>query len=128
MGIPTGYGTITPISGEAQDAKRVIGRSVIAVILSGGILATVVIYAFANIVLQTHYSIPFSDKLPIIDIIRYDFGKYGIYLYYAVAIATVNDAILAFLSFGSAASRTLFRMGYDRTIPSIFSKNVKITQ
>lgn len=125
MGIPTGYGTITPISGEAQDAKRVIGRSVIAVILSGGILATVVIYAFANIVLQTHYSIPFSDKLPIIDIIRYDFGKYGIYLYYAVAIATVNDAILAFLSFGSAASRTLFRMGYDRTIPSIFSKNVK---
>ena len=58
------------------------------------------VYAFANLILQTHLIIPVADKVPIISILRNDFRGYGIYFYYAVAIATINDAILAFLSFG----------------------------
>ncbi|MEM0139073.1 MAG: amino acid permease [Ferroplasma sp.] len=125
MSIPTGYGSIAPVSGEIENPKRVVGRSVISVILIGGTLATLMIYAFANLILQTNIAIPIADKLPVIGIIRNNFGAYGIYLYYAVAIATINDSILAMLSFGSAASRTFFRMGYDRSFPSIFAKKVK---
>lgn len=122
MGIPTGYGSIAPVSGEVKNPKKDVGRSVVTVILTGGILATLMIYAFANLILQTHLIIPVADKLPIIGILRNDFRNYGIYFYYAVAIATINDAILAFLSFGSAASRTIFRMGIDRSFPSFFGK------
>ncbi|ARD84966.1 amino acid permease [Ferroplasma acidiphilum] len=125
MGIPTGYGSIAPVSGEVSNPKKVVGRSVISVILIGGTLATLMIYAFANLILQTNIAIPTSDKLPVIGIILHNFGKYGIYLYYAAGIATINDAILAILSFGSAASRTFFRMGYDKSFPSIFAKKVK---
>ncbi|MCL4311193.1 MAG: amino acid permease [Candidatus Thermoplasmatota archaeon] len=125
MGIPTGYGSIAPVSGEISNPKKVVGKSVISVILIGGTLATLMIYAFANLILQNHILIPTSDKLPVIGIILNNFGKYGIYLYYAVAIATINDAILALLSFGSAASRTFFRMGFDRSFPPIFAKKVK---
>ena len=125
MGIPTGYGSIAPVSGEISNPKKVVGKSVISVILIGGTLATLMIYAFANLILQNHILIPTSDKLPVIGIILNNFGKYGIYLYYAVAIATINDAILAILSFGSAASRTFFRMGFDRSFPPIFAKKVK---
>ena len=125
MGIPTGYGSIAPVSGEITNPKKVVGRSVISVILIGGTLATLMIYAFANLILQNNIIIPVSDKLPVIGIILNNFGKYGIYLYFAVAIATINDSILAILSFGSAASRTFFRMGYDRSFPSIFARKVK---
>ena len=122
MGIPTGYGSIAPVAGEVKDPKKDVGRSVVAVIVSGGVLATLMIYALANLVLQTHVIIPVTDKLPIIEILKNDFSSYGIYFYYAVAIATINDAILAFLSFGSAASRTIFRMGVDRSFPSVFGR------
>ena len=122
MGIPTGYGSIAPVSGEVKNPRKDVGRSVITVIITGGILATLMIYAFANLILQSHIIIPVSDKLPIISILKNDFSRYGIYFYYAVAIATINDAILAFLSFGSAASRTIFRMGVDGSFPGIFGR------
>lgn len=121
MGIPTGYGSIAPISGEVRNPKKIVGRSVVTVILFGGFLATMMVYAFANLVLQHHIVIPVIDKLPIIEILKHNFGSFGIYLYYAAAIATINDGILAVLSFGSAASRTIFRMGFDRTFPHVFS-------
>ncbi len=125
MGIPTGYGSIAPVSGEITNPKKTVGKSVISVILIGGALATLAIYAIANLLLENHLIIPVADKLPVIGIIQSDFGGFSIYFYYAAAIATINDAILAILSFGSAASRTFFRMGYDRTFPSIFAKNIK---
>ncbi len=125
MGIPTGYGSIAPISGEVENPKKVVGTSVIAVILSGGILATLMLYAIIDLVIHTNFLIPFADKLPVIQVLKGDLGHAGIYVYYAAAIATVNDAILAFLSFGSAASRTLFKMGFDRTIPTFFAKKIK---
>lgn len=125
MGIPTGYGSIAPVSGEVKNPKKVVGRSVITVILVGGSLATFMIYAIANLILQNHITIPLADKLPVIGIIQHDFGGAGRFFYYAVAIATIDDSILAILSFGTAAIRTLFRMSYDRTLPSVFAHKVK---
>ena len=126
MGIPTGYGSIAPVSGEVKNPKETVGRSVISVILVGGALSTLMIYAFANLILQNGIlNTPvMSTQLPVVGIIRNFFGRDGYLFYYAVAIATINDAILAMLSFGSAASRTLFRMGYDRTILPIFGRKV----
>ncbi len=125
MGIPTGYGSIAPVSGEVDDAKKVVGKSVIYVIVIGGSLATLMIYAISNLLLQSHFVIPFGDKLPVVGILQKDFGSLSPYFYYAAAIATINDGILAILSFGAAASRTFFRMGYDRSLPSIFGKKIK---
>ncbi len=124
MGIPTGYGSIAPVSGEITNPKKVVGKSVITVIIVGGALATMMIYAISNILLQNNLILPVADKLPVIGIIKTDFGRFSIYFYYAAAIATINDGILAVLSFGSAASRTFFRMGYDRTFPSFFAKKI----
>ncbi len=124
MGIPTGYGSIAPVSGEVKNPKKVVGRSVITVILVGGTLATFMLYAIANLILQNNIAIPVANKLPVVDILRNDFGGAGRFFYYAVAIATINDAILAVLSFGTASIRTLFRMGYDRTLPSVFAKKL----
>ncbi|AAT43854.1 amino acid permease [Picrophilus oshimae] len=125
MGIPTGYGSITPVSGEVKDAKKTVGRSVIAVILGGGILATVMVYAISNLILQNHIIIPVNYQLPVIEILKNNFSRYGYIFYYGAAIATINDGILALLSFGAATSRTLFRMGYDKSFPSFFSFRIK---
>ena len=126
MGIPTGYGAIAPISGEVKNAEKVVGRSAISVILTGGLLATFFIYAISNLLLQKNISIPFgSSGLPVLSILSVHFSVYSRYIIYAVSIAAINDGILAILSFGSAASRTIFRMGFDRTFPAFFARKLK---
>ncbi len=126
MGIPTGYGAIAPISGEVKDAEKVVGRSAVAVILTGGTLATIFVYAISNLVYHTGIeSILGASGLPILKILSGHFSFYSKYIIFAVAIAAINDGILAILSFGSAASRTIFRMGYDRTFPTLFAKKVR---
>ncbi len=125
MGIPTGYGSIAPVSGEVIDPKKNVGRSVISVIIIGGTLATLMIYSIANVIIQKGITISSSEQLPVVSILKNDFGKSGIYLYYAIGLASINDAILAILSFGSAASRTIFRMGVDRSFPGFFSRKDK---
>jgi len=44
--IPTGYGTITPLSGETRMASKTIPRAIVAVILAGGLLAAFDLLAF----------------------------------------------------------------------------------
>ena len=126
MGIPTGYGAIAPISGEVKNAEKVVGRSAISVILTGGLLATFFIYAISNLLFQKNITIPFgSSGLPVLSILSAHFSVYSRYIIYAVSIAAINDGILAILSFGSAASRTIFRMGFDRTFPAFFARKLK---
>ncbi len=124
MGIPTGYGAIAPISGEVKNAEKVVGRSAISVIIAGGLLASIFIYAVSNFLFQTGNAVP-GSSLPIISILSNQFSVFSRYIVFVVSIAAINDGILAILSFGSAASRTMFRMGYDRTFPSIFSRKRK---
>ncbi|MHB8372933.1 MAG: amino acid permease [Thermoplasmataceae archaeon] len=126
MGIPTGYGSIAPISGEVKNPEKSVGKAVISVILTGGILATVFLYSIVNLLNQTGAIIPGSTSgIPIVGIISHDFSSYGPYLLIAIVLASINDGILALLSFGSAASRTIFRMGLDRSFPSFFSLKKK---
>ncbi len=126
MGIPTGYGAIAPISGEVKNAEKVVGRSAISVILTGGFLASFFIYAISNLLLQKNITIPFGGSgLPILSILSGHFSFYSRYIIYAVSIAVINDGILAILSFGSAASRTIFKMGVDRTFPTFFARKIK---
>ena len=126
MGIPTGYGAIAPLSGEIKNPERVVGRSAVAVILAGGILASLFIYAMSNFVIHSNIGNLLSvSKLPILSILSDHFSSFSRYTLLAVSIAAINDGILAILSFGAAASRTMFRMGFDRTFPSIFARKLK---
>jgi amino acid transporter len=126
MGIPTGYGAIAPISGEVKNAEKVVGRSAISVILTGGLLASFFVYAMSNLLFQKNLSVSqITSALPILSILSNHFSNYSGYIVFAVSIAAINDGVLAILSFGSAASRTIFRMGYDRTFPELFAKKFR---
>lgn len=122
MGIPTGYGAIAPISGEVKNPEKVVGKAAISVIMTGGILSALFIYGIINLLSFKGLPLPIPGSgLPILSIIGNDFGNLGKYFIVAMAIGAINDGILAILSFASAASRTIFRMGFDHTLPSIFA-------
>ena len=122
MGIPTGYGAIAPISGEIKNPEKVVGKAAISVIMTGGILSAIFIYGIINLLSFKGLPLPVPNSgLPILSIIGSDFGNLGKYFIIAMAIGAVNDGILAILSFASAASRTIFRMGFDHTLPSFFA-------
>ena len=126
MGIPTGYGAIAPISGEVKDPEKSVGRAVISVILVGGLLATLFLYGISNLLFQFGLSIPGGvSGLPVLSIVSHDFSSSGRYFVFALAIAAINDGILALLSFGMASSRTIFRMGLNRSFPYIFSRKYR---
>ncbi|MGC8515600.1 MAG: APC family permease, partial [Thermoplasmata archaeon] len=125
MSIPTGYGSIAPISGEIKDPEKTVGRAAVSVIMVGGALATIFLYGIYNLLLHLGISIPAAGGLPILGILENHFSVYSYYIIIVVAIASINDGILALLSFGSAASRTIFRMGVDRSFPSFFAKKIR---
>ncbi len=125
MSIPTGYGSIAPISGEIKDPEKTVGRAAISVIMVGGTLATIFLYGIYNLLLHLGISTSSSGGLPILGILENHFSVYSYYIIIVVAIASINDGILALLSFGSAASRTIFRMGVDRSFPAFFAKKIR---
>jgi amino acid transporter/CBS domain-containing protein len=124
MGIPTGYGSIAPLSGEILNASKVVGRVMVSVILVSGLLAALFVYALAN-TLVAHganiLTVSSGAGLPVINILNSDFGTFGKYFTLILAVGVISDGILAILSFDAAGSRTLFRMGLDGTFPKIFS-------
>ena len=125
MSIPTGYGSIAPISGEIKDPEKTVGRAAVSVIMVGGTLATIFLYGIYNLLLHLGISTSSSGGLPILGILENHFSVYSYYIIIVVAIASINDGILALLSFGSAASRTIFRMGVDRSFPAFFAKKIR---
>ena len=125
MSIPTGYGSIAPISGEIKDPEKTVGRAAVSVIMVGGTLATIFLYGIYNLLLHLGISVPGAGGLPILGILENHFSIYSYYIVIVVAIASINDGILALLSFGSAASRTIFRMGVDRSFPAFFAKKIR---
>ncbi len=125
MSIPTGYGSIAPISGEIKDPEKTVGRAAVSVIMVGGTLATIFLCGIYNLLLHLGISTSSSGGLPILGILENHFSVYSYYIIIVVAIASINDGILALLSFGSAASRTIFRMGVDRSFPAFFAKKIR---
>lgn len=115
-GIPTGYGSITPISGEAKDARRTVSRAIITVILLGGLLAAFDVYAIGDHLLFFHIPIQNVDILSLIK------NRLGLVTFIFVIFAALNDGILGSLSFLTATSRTIFAMAATDSLPKIFSK------
>ncbi|BBD73849.1 amino acid permease [Sulfodiicoccus acidiphilus] len=119
-GVPTGYGSITPVSGEVKNAKRTVGKAALAVILTGGLLMSLDAYGIADVAMRTgSLSSILASKIPIFEVLGRVLGPLTIPLLLFVAI---NDGVLATLAFMTASSRTMFAMGWDRTLPSFLGK------
>ncbi|MCL5788767.1 MAG: APC family permease [Candidatus Marsarchaeota archaeon] len=108
--IPTGFGSLTPVSGEVVNARKVVGKTVLAVISTGGLLASVFIYSFLNAGL--HMSSP-SDLLSV----GWFTQNIGGALAPVLLVAFLNDGVLAVTAFMTASSRTLFKMASDNAFP-----------
>jgi len=114
--IPTGYGSIAPLSGEVKDPKKTVPRAIITVILLGGLLAVLDIYAIGDHVLFYHLDI---QNLNILSLI---INRFGLVTLVFVLFAASNDAILATLTFIFSTSRTVFAMASHGFFPSSLAK------
>lgn len=113
IGIPTGYGAITPVSGEVQNAKKNVGKAAIMVIVIGGLLESLVLYSLVDYGLATHsFSTLLTTNIPVITIMYQIIGPYALPL---LLFAAINDGILGSLAFFTAFSRNLYAMS-DRGI------------
>jgi len=119
MGIPTGYGSITPVSGEVKRAEKNIGRAAISVIIVGGVLNSILIYGLLNGLLwHGQISDLTQSRVPIVSEILRIIGPWG---YYILLFTVINDGILSVLSFMLASSRNIYAMSLRSLIPKIFS-------
>ena len=128
--IPTGYGTITPLSGEAKMASRTVPKAIVAVILTGGLLATFDLLAFNSAGLALFESYGRFEALiksmismntfnsPILYLLH---EYFGIFIDVPVLVALVNDGILGVLAYNLASSRVLFAMSMDGWMPKPLS-------
>ncbi|TRM75883.1 amino acid permease, partial [Sulfolobus sp. A20-N-F8] len=116
--IPTGYGSITPISGEAKNARKTISRAIITVILLGGLLAAFDVYAIGDHLVYFHL-ISNVTKIDILNLIK---DRLGIVTLVFVLFASINDGILGALAFLTATSRTIFAMSSVGFLPKFLSK------
>ena len=113
IGIPTGYGAITPVSGEVKNAKKNVGKAAIMVIVIGGLLESLVLYSLVDYGLATHsFSTLLTTNIPVITIMYQIIGPYSLPL---LLFAAINDGILGSLAFFTAFSRNLYAMS-DRGI------------
>ena len=120
MGIPTGYGAITPVSGEVKDAHKNVGRAALMVIIIGGLLEAFVLYGLVDVGITTHsFSAMLSSSVPVITVMRSFLGNYSVPLF---LFAAVNDGILGSLAFLTAASRSVYAMSSNRLIHPFFSR------
>ena len=127
IAIPTGYGTIAPLSGEVKRAREIVSRAVQAVIITGGALAALAIYSTAVAGLSymnIHEFINFLSEAtnkglsPVVIILHHFLG---VLLDPIVIFAMINDGVLGSLAYVLAASRTLYAMADDGQLPSALS-------
>ncbi|QGA53851.1 amino acid permease [Sulfolobus sp. E5-1-F] len=107
LGIPTGYGSIAPLGGEAN--PKTIGKAAISVLLFGGVLATFFFYSLA--------AMKFTGNL--IDYLLFRFGLIGTLI---IALIALSDGTLGGMTYILADSRTLKTMAEDKIMPSALSK------
>ncbi|MDP8003555.1 MAG: APC family permease, partial [Caldisphaera sp.] len=118
IGIPTGYGSITPLSGETINTKDV-GKAILYVIIIGGFVASLGVYGLIDMGLYTNQlSIIFKSSIPILDIMKSNLGIYSIII---MIYAAISDGILASLSFMLGTSRTIYAMAQKDMLPSVFT-------
>ncbi|MGC8606416.1 MAG: APC family permease [Vulcanisaeta sp.] len=127
IAIPTGYGTIAPLSGEVKKARETISRAVETVIITGGALATLAIYSTAVAGLSymnIHEFMKFLNEAaskglsPVVIVLHHFLG---ILLDPIIIFVMINDGVLGGLAYVLAASRTLYAMAYDKQLPIVLS-------
>ena len=119
IGIPTGYGAITPVSGEVKNAKRNVGKAAILVIIIGGTLEALVLYSLVDYGIATHsFSALVSSNVPVITIMDRIAGPIALPL---LLFAAINDGILGSLAFLTAFSRNLYAMSERGVISKALS-------
>ncbi|MCY0860288.1 MAG: APC family permease [Sulfolobaceae archaeon] len=114
--IPTGYGSIAPISGEVKNPKRTVSMAIVTVILLGGLLASFDIYGILDHLVYFHISLNGLDILKLIE------SKFGLLTLIFVIFAAFNDGVLGSLSFMLATSRTIFAMAENEIFPKQLTK------
>lgn len=118
LGIPTGYGAVTPVSGEVKNAKKNVGKATIMVILTGVILASLVVYSLTDYgVSKGNFMALVDTKIPVITIMSQILGPVTTPL---LLFAAINDGILGGLAFLTAFSRTLYSMSFRGLISKKF--------
>ncbi len=124
VGIPTGYGAITPVSGEIKNAKVNVGKAAILVIIIGGLLESLVLYSLVDYGIASHsFSALVTSNIPVITIMNQIAGPIALPL---LLFAAINDGILGSLAFLTAFSRNLYAMSDRGVISKAISKlNVK---
>ncbi|WP_337861110.1 APC family permease [Ferroplasma sp.] len=120
IGIPTGYGAITPVSGEVKNAKKNIGKAAIMVILIGGLLESLVLYSLVDYGIASHsFTALITTNVPVITIMNRIAGPLALPL---LLFAAINDGILGSLAFLTAFSRNLYAMSERGIISKSISK------
>ena len=110
LGIPTGYGSITPLGYEAE--SKTIGKVAIAVLIFGGLLATFFFYSLG--------AIGFSGNLT-----YYLLLKFGIIGSLIISFIAINDGVLGGLAYMLADSRTIKAMAEDKVFTNFLAKGEK---
>jgi amino acid transporter len=128
--IPTGYGTITPLSGETRMASKTIPRAIVAVILAGGLLAAFDLLAFNSAGLALFSSFGSFEEFirSMVSLksfnspVLYLLHRYlGIFIDVPVLLALINDGVLGVLAYNLASSRVLYAMSIDGWLPKPLS-------
>jgi amino acid transporter len=118
IGIPTGYGSITPLSEESINSKN-IGRVVLLVIIIGGLITSLAIYGIIDVGLfKSQLSTILSSTAPVLSLLKTNFGIVGLFI---MVYAAISDGILASLSFMLGTSRTVYAMSQKDMLPSVFT-------
>ena len=118
IGIPTGYGAITPISGEVVNAHKNVGRAAISVIIIGGLLEAFVLYGLIDAAIHGQgLSSILQSQVPVITVMRSIVGPFSTPLLIFVA---VNDGILGSMAFFTACSRNIYALSGRGFIHKIF--------
>jgi len=114
--IPTGYGSITPLSGEVKNPEKSVPKAIVTVILMGGLLAAFDIYGITDHLIYFHMSANNLDLLHLIE------DRFGLLTLAFVLFAAANDGILATLSYLMSTSRTIFAMARGGFLPESLGK------
>jgi len=107
LGIPTGYASIASLAEEAEE--KAIAKASIAVLLLGGLLASLFFYSLA--------STGFTGKL-----VDFLLAKFGIIGEIILSFIAINDGILGGMTYILSLSRTIKAMAEDGIFPSFLSK------
>lgn len=114
VGIPTGYGSITPLGGEALKRED-IGKAALLVVVLGGLLDALVVYSIIDAGMYSgKLNYILSAKVPIMDFLRLYYREFALII---LLFAAFSDGVLAVLSFMAATSRTIYAMAKNNMLP-----------